>query len=419
MDNYSHFLEIEPYDVSLLFIGIIVLAAIVIIPWLSTKRFITPPILFMAGGILVFLLPVEWPLPSLVNEPWLPERLTEIGVIIALTSVGLKINDPFSWKTWKVSWRLLVITMPLTVIISAFAGWWLLGLVPATALLFGAIIAPTDPVLAASVQTTKPNAEDRSPARIALTSEAGMNDGLAFPFTNLAIAVAVFGLSPDEWLLNWLIIDVVYKIAAGLILGAVSGWLIAFLLFTISKKKQSLLNMTGMVVLALTFLPYSITELVSGYGFIAVFISACMFRQQEAQHQYQDILHDFAVELEQVFIAVIMFLIGAYIAIGLLSIITIPIVLTALLTVFVVRTLTGIIALPGTSISWLRRWIISFYGIRGIGSLYYLAYALERGNFEQTDILWVLVVLIIMISVVVHGITAPYVMDKSEPDIIP
>lgn len=373
----------------------------------------------MAGGILVFLLPVEWPLPSLVNEPWLPERLTEIGVIIALTSVGLKINDPFSWKTWKVSWRLLVITMPLTVIISAFAGWWLLGLVPATALLFGAIIAPTDPVLAASVQTTKPNAEDRSPARIALTSEAGMNDGLAFPFTNLAIAVAVFGLSPDEWLLNWLIIDVVYKIAAGLILGAVSGWLIAFLLFTISKKKQSLLNMTGMVVLALTFLPYSITELVSGYGFIAVFISACMFRQQEAQHQYQDILHDFAVELEQVFIAVIMFLIGAYIAIGLLSIITIPIVLTALLTVFVVRTLTGIIALPGTSISWLRRWIISFYGIRGIGSLYYLAYALERGNFEQTDILWVLVVLIIMISVVVHGITAPYVMDKSEPDIIP
>ncbi|MEX0905465.1 MAG: cation:proton antiporter [Balneolaceae bacterium] len=419
MDNYSHFLEIEPYDVSLLFIGIIVLAAIVIIPWLSTKRFITPPILFMAGGILVFLLPVEWPLPSLVNEPWLPERLTEIGVIIALTSVGLKINDPFSWKTWKVSWRLLVITMPLTVIISAFAGWWLLGLVPATALLFGAIIAPTDPVLAASVQTTKPNAEDRSPARIALTSEAGMNDGLAFPFTNLAIAVAVFGLSPDEWLLNWLIIDVVYKIAAGLILGAVSGWLIAFLLFTISKKKQSLLNMTGMVVLALTFLPYSITELVSGYGFIAVFISACMFRQQEAQHQYQDILHDFAVELEQVFIAVIMFLIGAYIAIGLLSIITIPIVLTALLTVFVVRTLAGIIALPGTSISWLRRWIISFYGIRGIGSLYYLAYALERGNFEQTDILWVLVVLIIMISVVVHGITAPYVMDKSEPDIIP
>lgn len=415
MENYSpHIFELEVYDITLLFVGVIILAAIVLVPWLTTKRYLTPPIVFMAAGFFIFLTPADWPLPSLINDPWLPERLTEIGVIIALTSAGLKINKPFSWKSWNVSWRLLAITMPLTVIAAAWLGWWMLGFIPATAFLFGAAISPTDPVLAAEIQTTKPNTEDRSPTRIALTTEAGMNDGLAFPFTNFAIALALFDSGPGEWWVNWLLIDVLYKIFAGIFIGAVTGWLIGFLLFSITRKSQSLLNMMGMVVLALTFVPYSLTELASGYGFIAVFVSACVFRQQEAQHHYQDTLHDFAVEMEQVLIAFLMFLIGAYIADGILIAVTVPVIITAVVTVLVIRPASAIIALPHTDLSRFRKWVVSFYGIRGIGSLYYMAYALERADFEQADVLWALVILIILISVFLHGISAPYVMSKLD-----
>lgn len=406
------FFGLDLYNPLLLLAAIVILAA-ALVPRLSNK-YMTAPLLFMIAGALVFQLPLNWQLPDLVKDAWWPKRLTELGVIIALTSAGLKINKPFSWKSWEISWRLLAITMPLTIVAAAVLGWWALGMLPATALLFGAVIAPTDPVLAADVQTTAPGVPDYSHTRIALTTEAGLNDGLAFPFTNLAIAVAVVGLSPSGWFAGWLVMDVFYKIAAGMAIGALSGWLLARLLFGLPVTDSLSRSMTGSIALSLTLLPYALAELAASYGFIAVFVAACVFRQRESQHQYQQVLHDFSEEIEHVLVAILMFLIGAYVATGALAGLSWSMFAVALATVFVIRPLTGMLGLVGCHLSPTAQLVVAFYGIRGIGSFYYLAYAFNHAHFPQAHDLWGLVILIVVISVLVHGLTATRVMSALD-----
>ena len=402
------FFHVNLYDPLLLLAAVVVLAA-ALVPRLSS-RYLTAPLLFMLAGAAVFTLPLDWPLPDLVEETWWPLRLTELGVIIALTSAGLKINKPFAWKSWQASWRLLAITMPLTIAAVAWLGWWALGLLPASALLLGAAIAPTDPVLAANVETTAPVEPDTSNTRVALTTEAGLNDGLAFPFINLALAVLLAGPDPSHWFAGWLIMDVLYKITVGIALGALSGWLLGKLLFGLPVTDNLARTMTGSIALSLTLLPYALAQLAASYGFVAVFVAACVFRQQESNHQYQQVLHDFSEEIEHVLRAVLMFLVGAYVMSGVLAGLSWLMVAVALATVFIVRPLTGLLALIGVSLPQEERLILAFYGIRGIGSFYYLAYAFSRADFPQAHILWQLLILIVVISVVVHGLTATYAM---------
>lgn len=404
------FFQTDLYDLGLLLAATVFLVAVLVPRFVDQWHIITSPILFVAVGAGIFLLPIGWQLPDLVDDVWWPKRLTELAVIVSLTSAGLKLNKPFSWRTWQVSWRLLVFTMPLTIITTAALGWWAAGLVPASALLLGAVIAPTDPVLASDVQTGGPTTPDASPTRVGLTTEAGLNDGLAFPFTNLAIAVALVGLHPGDWFVGWLVIDVFYKILVGALVGATSGWLLSILVFRTSPTHHLARTMTGILSLSLTLFPYALAELASSYGFIAVFVAACVFRQSEALHRYQAMLHDFSEEMERILMALLMFLIGAYVAQGILASLTLPMVLIVILIVFVVRPVTGILALWGCRLAGRQKWAVAFFGIRGIGSIYYLAYAIYHVAFPQAHVLWAMVILVVLVSVVVHGLSAPPIM---------
>ena len=404
------FLSVDLYDIGLLLSGLIILVAVILPRLFSSRAMITAPMLYMAFGALVFLLPWAPTLPDIIDNVWWPKRLTELGVIIALTSAGLKLNRPFTRETWQISWRLLAITMPLTIVATALAGWWAAGLVPATALLFGAVIAPTDPVLASNVQTTSPDKPDDSKVRIALTTEAGLNDGLAFPFTNLAITLALAGLTPVDWIVGWVVVDVFYKIIVGTLVGAISGWLIGALLFRLPATQHLAKTMTGIAVLSLTLVTYGLAELLSSYGFIAVFVAACVFRHFESGHKYHNTLHEISEEAERVLVAVLMILIGAYSVSGLMTHMTPSTWLLAAVVVFVVRPITGLIGLVGTKLPRRKRWAISFFGIRGIGSIYYLAYGFHHAHFPGATVVWALVVAVIIISVIVHGITARPVM---------
>ncbi len=401
------------YDLILLFTAVFILIA-ALLPRFLAGRNITAPIVYLLFGMGCFLFPIDWRLPDLVGDAVWPKRLTELGVIVALTSAGLKINRPFSRESWRISWRLLAFTMPLTMVASAFLGWWVLGFYPVTAALFGAVIAPTDPVLASDVQTSAPGSSDDSSTRLALTTEAGLNDGLAFPFTNLAIAMALSGVDPSGWFIGWMVTDVLYKIIIGALIGVASGWLLAMLLFKTPVKDHLSRTMTGVVALSLTLVPYASAELVSSYGFIAVFIAACIFRQQELNHTYQKKLHDFSEEMGRLLIAALMFFIGAYLADGILNTITIPMILVAIFSIVLVRPAAGLIAMHGVSEPIEKRWVVAFFGIRGIGSLYYLAYAMFHASFSQADELWTLVILIVVMSVVIHGLAAKPVMSMLD-----
>ncbi len=407
------FFKTDIYDIMLLLTAFVILVA-ALLPRLLAKQNITAPLVFIFIGAASFYLPIDWRLPDLGDDPWWPKRLTELGVIIALTSAGLKLNKPFSRETWRVSWRLLAITMPLTIAACAFLGWWALGFAPAAALLLGAVIAPTDPVLASDVQTTAPESEDYSPTRLTLTTEAGLNDGLAFPFTNLAIAVALVGLDPAGWFVGWMVMDVFYKIIAGTLIGVSTGWLLSILFFRTPIQTHLSRTMTGVAALSLTLLPYALAELASSYGFIAVFVSACMFRQREVNHEYQTVLHDFSEEMERLLVAVLMFFIGVYLASGILASITLTMIMVAIVIIFFVRPATGLIGLYKCSLPRPKRWAVAFFGIRGIGSIYYLAYAVYHAHFPQAQEIWSLVILIVVVSVTIHGLSAKPVMTMLD-----
>ncbi|MFL6128836.1 MAG: cation:proton antiporter [Mycobacteriales bacterium] len=389
-----------------------------LLPRLLEGRALSTPIAFLGLGMLVFALPTDLPVPDPVRYPWIAEHLTEFGVIVALMGAGLKLDRPVGWRRWASSWRLLAITMPLTIAAVAALGWWVAGLAPAGALLLASALAPTDPVLASDVQVGEPTDDEDSEdeVRFALTSEAGLNDGLAFPFTYIAIAVATAGGgSIGSWLGRWFVVDVLYKLAVGLVAGLAVGWLLGKLFFRARSESLRLANHAeGFTVLAATFLAYGTTQVLGGYGFLAVFVCACSLRAAERDHGHHQVMHDFAEQIERLFTVGLLLLLGGAIVNGLLAPLSWGGALVAVLLLMIVRPLAGWLALrggPGTSA---EHGVIGFFGIRGIGSLYYLSYALASADFPQPERMWAIAGLTILVSVVVHGIAATPVMQRLD-----
>jgi NhaP-type Na+/H+ or K+/H+ antiporter len=371
---------------------------------------------FLVLGLLVFSLPLGFMAVDPIEHSEATEYLTEVGVIVALMGAGLKLDRPLGWSTWRPTVRLLAITMPVTIGLSALLGWWAVGLAPATALLLGAVLAPTDPVLASDVQVGPPGGDphEEDDLRFSLTSEAGLNDALAFPFTNAAIAMAVAGTNPSGWLLEWLAVDVAYKLALGMLGGLLIGKLLAVVVFRTPEELRLASRGEGFVALAGTFLAYGATEAVGGYGFLAVFVAAVALRRSESDHDFHETLHDFAEQTEQLLMIALVVLLGGAIAGGILAPLTWQAAVAGLVLLFVVRPVVGWYSLAGTSTPKGERAAIAFFGIRGIGSLYYLAYALNAATFPEADLLWAMVAFTVVVSIVVHGTTATAVTRRLD-----
>jgi NhaP-type Na+/H+ or K+/H+ antiporter len=324
---------------------------------------------------------------------------------------GLKIDRPFALRRWRLTWRLLGIAMPLTILSLTLLGQVLLGLGLATALLLGAALAPTDPVLASDVQVGPPGEGLEDEVRFALTSEAGLNDGLAFPFVLLAIALALAAETDKPWFADWLRVAVVWKIAAGIGVGYAVGRVLGWLTFHLPNRAKISRTGDGFVALGITCLAYGAAELAHGYGFLSVFVAALALRAAERGSKYHQKLHDFAEELERLLMMVLLVAFGGAMAAGgLFRALTFEAAVFALMAILLVRPLSGWIGLLGSGRPRTERAVISFFGIRGLGSVYYLAYALGRAPFEAPDLVWSTLGLTILLSIVLHGISVTPVM---------
>lgn len=399
------------YDLALLIVGLLALASAAL-PTLLRERLVTFPVLVIVGGLV---LPVAFPDVSFdpVANGFVAEHLTEFAVIIALTGLGLSIDRPVSWRGWMTAWRLLAITMPLSIVAAAFVGWWVVGLAPAAALLFGASLAPTDPVLAVDVQTGPPDtgspeADEDDEVRLGLTSESSLNDGLAFPFTNLAILVAIYGFAPSQWGARWLLDDVIWKIGGGVAVGWLVGRLLTRVVLALCERVGGGRGLTPTILaLALTLASYGVAELVQTYGFIAVFVTAVVIRDAERTHDVHDHLHEGAHQLELLAMSLVVLLLGAALADGLWEAITWPMIVAAVLLIFVARPVAGMVGLVGhRDLLPAERGMVAFFGIRGLGSLYYLAYGINHADFGDTTGLWALMATVVVLSLVVHGLSA-------------
>lgn len=398
------------YEFALVVVGLAVLG-VAVLPRLLAGQPLSYPIVFVVLGYLLFQLPTGLGAPNAVRDSVLIERVSELAVIVALTGAGLTLNRRPGWERWRSTVRLLLITMPLTIAGVGLLGWWFLGLTPAAAMLLGAVLAPTDPVLASDVQVqgpqTDPEHADDPEIRFALTSEAGLNDGLAFPFTNAAIAMAIAGPALGNWFVDWLWLDVFVEVSVGVLAGYLAGWGLGYMLFRLPITGQLAETSEGVVALGMTLLVYGLTEMLHGYGFLAVFIAAVVVRDGERSHEYHAVLHSFADQAERLLSALMLLALGAAISTGLLGALTWRSVFFAVLVLFVIRPVAGALGMWRLPFPRNERFTIAFFGIRGIGSIYYLSHALNEANFsaEETE-LWSLVGLIILGSIFIHGITA-------------
>ncbi len=383
------------------------------------------PMLYIALGTLVFIVPGGLPkLHPITNDGFTKalEYATELVVILSLAGAGLRLDRRPGWKAWRSVWLLLAIAMPLSIAALALLGGWAMGLPIASAILLGAVLAPTDPVLASDVQVGKPNEEAEDDVRFALTAEAGTNDGLAFPFTYLALAVAAAAsagtLGETDWLLNWFGFDFVYRIAVGTVVGIGIGWALAYYVFHISDEPEAARRSDkdsheGLFILASTALAYGAAELVNGYGFLAVFAAAITARGVAPRDGYQTKAVEFGDQIEQALTALTLVMIGG-ILVGEWKSLTWAAAGTAAVFVLVIRPVAGYIALFGCTFPHRERWAIAFFGVRGVGSIYYLAFAQTRGDFDSMGDVWVTVLLCIVFSVILHGATAAPIMKHLD-----
>ncbi|MFJ4966672.1 potassium/proton antiporter [Streptomyces sp. ADI96-02] len=389
-------------------IGALLAAAL---PRLLSRLPVSVPIVFLAAGVALYLLPLPLPrVDPVADGPWV-RHLAELCVITSLMGAGLAINRPFGWRSWAATWRLLGLAMPLTIGATALAAWWLLDWPPSAALLVAAALAPTDPVLASEVRVGEPSAAeyDEDEVRFALTSEAGLNDGLAFPFVLAAVALAAAGdVWSADWLVHWAWSDVLVRVVVGVAVGAGIGVLLGQVLFQSRARSLRLAEHgEGFVALAATFLSYGVTEALHGYGFLAVFATACALRRSERSHGYHKVMHGFVEQIERLLMALLLFGVGAFVATGGLASLTWRGAAIGVLLHLLIRPVTGWLAQlrgPGAP---KERAATAFFGIRGIGSLFYLAYACGEGDFGPYEReMWAVVVFTVLISVVLHGIAA-------------
>jgi NhaP-type Na+/H+ or K+/H+ antiporter len=403
--------EFDTYHILLAGLGGAILLAYWFPRFLSGREPAASALLILLGFVTFSLSPelrAELD-PTVHPRPW--EVVAELCVIIGLFGTGLRIDRLAKWHNWRPTVRLLAIAMPLTIAAVALFGWAAAGMTLAGAILLGAILAPTDPVLAGDVQVGPPLEGGEHPVRYTLTTEAGLNDGLAFPFVHLGVLVAAAGGIGLELMGEWLARDVIYRVLVGIGMGFATGWLLAKLLFDWPRENALSKTQSGVIALAGVLLAYGLTELTEGYGFIAAFVAGVTLRRSESHHEFHRRLHDFSESLEHALTAILLVVLGAVMPL-LWPHLDWSHVLIGLALIFVIRPVTAWVSLSGLSLRGRERAVMAAYGVRGIGSIYYLAYAGHHIELVNEEQLWATIAFTILASTIVHGLTAGLAVER-------
>jgi NhaP-type Na+/H+ or K+/H+ antiporter len=365
------------------------------------------------------------------------ERLAEVAVIVSLFTTGLKLSPPLHDKRWRLPLRLAFGSMALTVGLIAAAGVLWLGLPLGAAILLGAVLAPTDPVLASDVQLEDP--DDRDRLRFSLTGEAGLNDGTAFPFVMLGLGLLhLHPIGEAGW--RWVAVDVVWATLGGLAIGTLLGMLVGRLVLFLRREHKEAVGLDEFLALGLIALSYGAALLLHTYGFLAVFAAGRALRRIERQSAGEEAPGDIKVAAhpeEKEEIATHPEKAPAYMAQAVLGFneqlerigeVTVVVLLGGMLTLrylprealwfvpllfLVIRPLSVWLGLIGSRTSRTQRLLMSWFGIRGIGSVYYLMYAIQHGLPRPlAQQLTALTLTVVAVSIVLHGTSVTPLMNR-------
>lgn len=336
---------------------------------------------------------------SLIQDSLLFERITEIAVIISLFSAGIKLNESFSSTRWQAPLRLAFLSMSITVGLVALVSHYVLDLPWGAGILLGAVLAPTDPVLASEVQVE--DEEDRDRLKFSLTGEAGFNDGTAFPFVMLGLGLLGHH-ELGEMGLQWFLKDVAWAILGGLVIGWLLGKVAYRFLHWTEKHMSKSEALADFFAVGLIALSYGAALALSTYGFLAVFAAGLAMGKLKSKNEKEgnSILY-FTEQSERLVEVLVVILLGSLVtfthhwAIG---------AMFAFIHFLIIRPLAVEIGLAGLSMPRHQKWLISWFGIRGVGSIYYLTYAFENGvSGGVTETMANITLIVVVLSIVLHG----------------
>jgi sodium/hydrogen antiporter len=366
------------------------------------------------------------------------EVVTEIAVLISLFSAGVKMPVPVTWERWRPSFRLAWVSMTITVALVAGFCYFVLKMPVGAGILLGAILAPTDPVLATDVQVRR--AGDNDQLRFLLTSEAGMNDGSAFPFVMLGLGL--LGLHELGGVgETWFLMDVVWATVGAILIGAAGGAGLARIGWSLrgSEPKHEVLD--DLVGLGLIAVVYGLSLWLKAWGFLAVFFAGLALRHMElrlagAPRDREGLLEPdtsksvaarespnqeapltvstealvFKEHLERLSELMLVLLLGGMIYLGAWSWRAVAV---AVFVFFVARPVSVWLGLIGTDTSMRLRSMVAWFGVRGIGSIYYLMYAIQHGLAENlARELAQITLTVVMLSIYIHGISTKPVLGR-------
>ncbi|MHC5726853.1 MAG: cation:proton antiporter [Nostoc sp.] len=412
------------YIIELFVIGLLLLMVTLGSGWIARLP-LSFAIIYLIVGI--FLGPYGFGLIQLrrdeVFNAELLKRITELVVLISVFGCGLKIARPLKLRVWDITTRLIGFLMPISIFALAAVGKLFLGMNWAEAILLGAILAPTDPVLASEVQLTDINDQDE--LRFGLTSEGGLNDALAFPF----VYFGIYALKDDNWgnwFKQWIMVDLIWAIAVGIVMGIVVAKCIVWIDKKIQNNRPANELMEDFIAISTILLTYSLTEMVNGYGFLAVFVAGLVVQRSYRDSEKPLAQLEFVEQVEKLLEVGTILILGSILLLK-------PMLNYAMQSLLVITLLFLIIRPVGVWISTIgkrpldsrrrtfhpgTRWLFGWFGIRGVGSLYYLAYAFGHGLKGEVgeQIAWITYTTIV-VSVIVHGISATPLMKWYERDL--
>jgi NhaP-type Na+/H+ or K+/H+ antiporter len=376
---------------------------------------------------------------DLVRDASLLEQLTEVAVIVSLFTAGLQLRLPLMSVEWRMALRLATVAMTVNVALIAGIGVLAFGLPLGAAIVLGALLSPTDPVLASDVQLEK--STDRDRLRFVLTGEAGLNDGTAFPFVMLGLGVlGVHEIGDYGW--RWWAVDLVWAVLAGLAIGAGTGAVVGKLVLYLRQRHREAVGLDNFLAVGLIGLSYGAALYAEAYGFLAVFAAGVALRRIErlanaappdealrqaaARSEGDELATDpeaapaymaesvlnFNAQLERFAEVAMVVVVGSMLSLELL---TAQLVIWAGVLIAIVRPLTVAVGLMGAPMTRLERGLTAWFGIRGIGSLYYLCYAIVHGlGSDSAESMAQITLVTVTASIVVHGMSVTPLMNYYE-----
>ena len=403
-------------------------------------------VIYMFIGIGLGPIGLGWLHFDLTASPQIAERVTECAVVTSLFMGGLKLRLPIRDPAWRAAYRLAGPVMVLCILGVAISTHMVFGIPLGTAMLVGAVLAPTDPVLASAVTVREASDADR--VRYALSGEAGLNDGMAFPFVVFSLLWLSHG-SLGSWVALWAIRDLLWAIPVALLIGYGLGFTVGRLAMWIRTRAPDREAPNDFLVLALICLSYVVAQQLHTWGFLAAFSAGLGLRSAEVkvvrQHPHPDFVQrkaggttrdshppaEHMVDARQqasaleepavsagVLVAetlsfgqtlerLLEFLLVTWVGVALFQHWDMRSLLVAAVLLLVLRPLTVLLCLLGSPTDLQQRWLVGWFGIRGIGSLYYLSYAYTHGFAgEEARLAAAIVVPVVALSIVFHGVSA-------------